>query len=94
MEVSARYEQRHMVQQVHGLPERIRDREVRSEDRGNDHGSPDIVDKDQLRELIVDVLEYLEPEIPFSDAAGELLMLTAAQESHSVSYTHLRAHET
>ena len=39
------------------------------------------VDKNQLRELITAVLRYLEPEIPFSEDAVELLMMTAAVES-------------
>ena len=37
--------------------------------------------KDHLRALIREVLRHLEPEIPYSEAAVELLMLTAAQES-------------
>lgn len=41
----------------------------------------------QFRECIVQpVLRYLEPEIPYSKAAEELLMLTAAQESHLGTY--------
>jgi len=41
----------------------------------------------QLEELIiVPTLQYLEPEIPFSDAAVELLKMTAAHESHLGSY--------
>ena len=41
----------------------------------------------QLEELvIVPALQYLEPEIPFSDAAVELLKMTAAHESHLGSY--------
>lgn len=41
-----------------------------------------MIDSFQLRELIiVPTLEYLDPEIPFSDAAVELLMMTAAHES-------------
>jgi hypothetical protein len=37
--------------------------------------------KDHLRELIREVLRHLEPEIPYTESAVELLMLTAAQES-------------
>lgn len=44
------------------------------------------IDKTQLRELIVDVLHYLSPEIPYSENAVNLLMLTAAQESHLGTY--------
>lgn len=41
----------------------------------------------QLEELIiVPTLQYLDPEIPFSDAAVELLKMTAAHESHLGSY--------
>ena len=41
----------------------------------------------QLEELvIVPTLKYLDPEIPFSDAAVELLKMTAAHESHLGSY--------
>lgn len=39
------------------------------------------MDAKQLRELVVDVLKGLEPEIPYSEAAVELLLLTAAQET-------------
>lgn len=46
------------------------------------------IDKTQLRNLIRNVLRYLEPEIPYSENAVELLMLTAAQESHL--RTHIR----
>ena len=41
---------------------------------------------DQLRELIRDTLHELEPEIPYSEAAVELLMLTAAVESNLGEY--------
>lgn len=40
------------------------------------------IQKDQIRELIRSILRYLEPEIKYSEDAVELLMLTAAQESH------------
>lgn len=43
-------------------------------------------DKDQFRELIVDTLKLLEPEIPFSNKAVDLLMLTAAVESDFGTY--------
>jgi len=42
--------------------------------------------KDQLREKITAVLRWLEPEIPFSDTAVELLMMTCAQETHLGKY--------
>lgn len=42
--------------------------------------------KKQLREKITAVLTWLEPEIPFSDTAVELLMLTCAQETHLGKY--------
>lgn len=42
--------------------------------------------KDQFREKIRAVLRYLEPEIPYSEQAVELLMLTAAQESRLGTY--------
>lgn len=42
----------------------------------------------QFREVIIDVLEFLDPEIPFSEEAVELLMLTAAQETHLGRYFH------
>lgn len=42
--------------------------------------------KDQLREKIKAVLTYLDPEIPYSDTAVELLMLTCAQETHLGKY--------
>jgi hypothetical protein len=44
------------------------------------------IEKTQLRELITQVLRYLDPEIPFSESAVELLMLTCAQESHLGTY--------
>ncbi len=37
--------------------------------------------KEQYRELVRAVLKYLEPEIPYSEDAEELLMLTPAAES-------------
>jgi hypothetical protein len=40
------------------------------------------MNKKQLRELIQDVLKSLEPNIPYSEAAVELLMMTAAHESN------------
>lgn len=45
-----------------------------------------MLDHRQLRELIVDVLKDMEPEVPYSDAAVELLMLTAAVESNLGTY--------
>ena len=44
------------------------------------------MNKYQLRELIRDILKYLEPEIPYSEVAVELLMLTAAKESELGMY--------
>lgn len=44
------------------------------------------MNKDQLRKLIREVLKYLEPEIPYSETAVELLMLTAAKESNLGEY--------
>jgi len=44
------------------------------------------MDKTQLRELITLVLKHLDPTIPYSDNAVELLMLTCAQESHLGTY--------
>jgi hypothetical protein len=43
-------------------------------------------DKDQLREKISNVLYYLDPFIPYSKTAVELLMLTCAQESRLGTY--------
>lgn len=43
-------------------------------------------DKRQFRSLITETLSALEPEIPHSEAAVELLMLTAAQESKLGTY--------
>lgn len=41
----------------------------------------------QLRELVVrPVLKYLEPEIPYSEEAEDLLMMTAAHESNCGLY--------
>jgi hypothetical protein len=46
-----------------------------------------VIDEDQFREeVVVPVLKYLEPEIPFSDVAVELLVGTATTESHRGSY--------
>lgn len=45
-----------------------------------------MLDHRQLRELIIDVLKDIEPEIPYSDSAVELLMLTAAVESNLGTY--------
>ena len=45
------------------------------------------IDKGQLRELvIVPTLKSLDPEIPFSNAAVKLLMMTAAHESRLGTY--------
>lgn len=44
------------------------------------------IHKDHLRGLIREVLRHLEPEIPYSEAAVELLMLTAAQETQLGKY--------
>lgn len=41
---------------------------------------------DQFRELIRDTLRTLEPEIPYSENAVELLMLTAAAETNLGEY--------
>ena len=41
----------------------------------------------QLRELVIrPTLRYLDPEIPYSETAVELLMMTAAHESHLGHY--------
>ena len=40
-----------------------------------------MMDAKQLRELVSRVLRYLDPEIPYSEEAVELLMMTAAHES-------------
>lgn len=45
-----------------------------------------MIDKGQLRSLIVRVLKDMEPEVPYSDTAVELLMLTAAVESNLGTY--------
>lgn len=46
-----------------------------------------MIDSKQLRELVViPVLKYLDPEIPYSDEAVELLMMTAAHESSLGTY--------
>lgn len=42
----------------------------------------------QLRAKITAVLKHLEPEIPFSETAVELLMLTCAQETHLGKYLY------
>lgn len=44
------------------------------------------MDAKQVRAMIRRVLHYLEPEIRYSEDAVELLMLTAAQESHLGQY--------
>lgn len=44
------------------------------------------INKHQLRDLIRIVLQYLEPEIPYSEDAVELLMMTAAVESNLGDY--------
>jgi len=46
----------------------------------------EVIDKSQLRELIQDVLVYLNPDVPYTADAVELLMLTAAQESKMGTY--------
>ena len=48
--------------------------------------TPMSINKDQLREKIKAVLTYLDPEIPYSETAVELLMLTCAQETHLGKY--------
>lgn len=49
-----------------------------------------MIDKQQLRELIVDTLEHLDEitkgKVPFSSEAVELLMMTAAHESKLGTY--------
>lgn len=49
-----------------------------------------MINKEQLREFIKDTLEHLDEltggKIPYSDDAVELLMMTAAHESHLGSY--------
>ena len=40
----------------------------------------------QFRDMVEEVLKYLEPEIPYSYTALELLVLTAATESHLGTY--------
>lgn len=45
-----------------------------------------MLDKTQLRELIDRVLRYLDPEIPYSEDARELLMMTAAHETRLGTY--------
>jgi hypothetical protein len=42
----------------------------------------------QFREVITQVLKYLDPEIPFSEDAVELLLLTAAVESDFGTYLY------
>lgn len=50
------------------------------------YGEEDMIDKGQLRGLIIRVLKDMEPEVPYSEAAVELLMLTAAVESNLGTY--------
>lgn len=46
-----------------------------------------MINANQLRELVIrPTLKYLEPEIPYSEDAVELLMMTAAHESHLGTY--------
>jgi hypothetical protein len=45
-----------------------------------------LIEPSQFRNLIIQVLQELELEIPFSTDAVELLMLTAAHESHLGSF--------
>ena len=46
-----------------------------------------MIDHHQLRDLIIKpTLEYLDPHIPYSEAAVELLMMTCAHESHLGTY--------
>lgn len=40
------------------------------------------IEKKQLREMVQDVLMYLDPEVPYSQSAEELVLLTIATESH------------
>ena len=44
------------------------------------------MNKHQLRDIVVVILKYLDPHIPYSDDAVELLMLTAAAESNLGEY--------
>ena len=44
------------------------------------------INKDQFRELVRTTLKELEPEIPYSKEAEELIMLTAATESNLGEY--------
>lgn len=44
------------------------------------------LDTKQLRELTEDVLHYLDPDIPYSNTAVELILLTIAQESKFGTY--------
>jgi hypothetical protein len=44
------------------------------------------IHRKQLREMVTDVLLYLDPEIPFSPEAMELILLTIATESHGGTY--------
>jgi len=44
------------------------------------------INKAQFRDMVEEVLKYLEPEIPYSFTAVELLVLTAATESHLGTY--------
>ena len=46
-----------------------------------------MIDQHQLRDLIIKpTLQYLDPTIPYSEAAVELLMMTCAHESHLGTY--------
>lgn len=46
-----------------------------------------MINAKQLRELVIQpTLRYLDPEIPYSEDAVELLMMTAAHESHLGTY--------
>lgn len=46
-----------------------------------------MINKNQFRELVVKpALEFLDPEIPYSEHAVELLMMTAAHESKLGTY--------
>jgi len=44
------------------------------------------IERTQLREMVTDVLLYLDPEIPYTPAAEELVLLTIATESHGGKY--------
>jgi hypothetical protein len=49
-------------------------------------GEDAMIDNVQLKGLIVRVLKDMEPEVPYSDTAVNLLMLTAAVESNLGTY--------